>query len=121
MRLQNWKTQLRKGILELCILNALKVKEYYGYDLVQSLKKIDVLQMREGTVYPILARLEEDGLVTSETRPSSSGPPRKYVRITPAGRAYVADANDHWREIVVAVERGRSAQMEGANDVQSGS
>jgi len=118
VRLQNWKTQLRKGILELCILNALKEKEYYGYDLVQTLKKVDLLQMREGTVYPILARLEEDGLVTSETRPSSSGPPRKYVRITRSGRAYVAEANEHWREIVQAVERAQSVQGKGANDGQ---
>lgn len=54
MSVKNWKTQLRKGLLELCVLNRLRYREYYGYDLVQELKGIEVLQMRECTVYPIL-------------------------------------------------------------------
>jgi len=116
MRLQNWKTQLRKGVLELCVLNALSAREYYGYDLVQTLKQIEVLQMREGTVYPILARLEDDGLVTSETRASSAGPPRKYVSITQEGKTYVAKANAHWSEMVSAVKRAQSGAMKGSSD-----
>ena len=82
MALDNWKTQLRKGLLDLCVLNFLARDEYYGYDLVQELKTIPALSIREGTVYPILARLEEDGLVVSEVRPSDAGPPRKYFNIT---------------------------------------
>jgi len=96
MNLDNWRTQLRKGLLDLCVLNFLAGREYYGYDLVQELKKSHALRIREGTVYPILARLEEDGLVISEVRPSNTGPPRKYFKITAEGRRAVAEMNEHW-------------------------
>ncbi|MHC4713378.1 MAG: PadR family transcriptional regulator [Planctomycetota bacterium] len=110
MTLANWKTQVRKGLLDLCVLNFLRRREYYGYDLVQDLKSIDGLQMREGTVYPILARLEEEGLVKSEVRPSSNGPPRKYFRITDAGRRAVGHMNAHWEHMGEAVRTARSAR-----------
>ena len=113
MDLQNWRTQLRKGLLDLCVLNFLDRREYYGYDLVQDLKQIDGLQMREGNVYPILARLQEDALVTSDVRPSENGPPRKYFTITPAGRRAVRDMNRHWERIELAV---RSARQEKNDD-----
>ncbi|HUT23368.1 MAG TPA: PadR family transcriptional regulator [Sumerlaeia bacterium] len=108
--LQNWKTQLRKGVLELCILNRLLRRECYGYDLVQDLKRVDVLQMREGTIYPILARLEEDGLVASHVETSSSGPPRKYVKITRDGEKAVEEMNRHWEQIRTAVHTAKSAK-----------
>jgi PadR family transcriptional regulator PadR len=104
MDLQNWKTQLRKGFLELCALNCLQNCEIYGYDLVQTLKEVDGLAMREGTIYPVLARLEEEGLVASERRPSASGPPRRWFRITPAGRRALAEMNEHWGRMVSAID-----------------
>ena len=103
MNLQNWKTQLRKGLLELCVLNYLQRRKYHGYELVQYLKRIDVLQMREGTIYPILARLQEDGLVTHSVRPSENGPPRKYFQATRAGRATARAMNRHWKDVQAAV------------------
>ena len=112
MSVKNWKTQLRKGLLELCVLNRLRYREYYGYDLVQELKAIDVLQMRECTVYPILARLEEDGLVASQLRPSVSGPPRKYFSITSSGKRIVKEMNGHWERVQKAVEISRSSGRE---------
>ncbi len=108
MGLSNWKTQLRKGLLDLCVLNFLASGEYYGYDLVQELKKIPALSIREGTVYPILARLEEDGLVISEVRPSDAGPPRKYFNITSEGRRAVQEMNEHWERIERAVKSFRA-------------
>ncbi len=107
MELGKWKTQLRKGLLDLCVLNFLGRREYYGYDLVQDLRRIEGLEMREGTVYPILARLEEDGLVTSQVRPSDAGPPRKYFSITQAGRQAVEAMNTHWELVEVAVRKAR--------------
>ena len=107
MNLQNWKTQLRKGFLDLCILNCLSRRSYYGYDLVQDLKRIEALQMREGTIYPILARLEEDGLVASSMERSSSGPPRKVFRITRTGRGAAGDMNAHWQQLIAAVGLAR--------------
>ncbi len=116
MSLANWKTQLRKGLLELCTLNFLGHRDYYGYDLVQDLKRIDVLQMREGTIYPILARLEEDGLVASRVEPSSSGPPRKYFRITRKGKHAVAEMNRHWTGVQSAVDIARNTRREKQNE-----
>lgn len=100
----NWKTQLRKGFLDLCILNHLEQKEFYGYDLVQQLKVAEGTSMREGIIYPVLARLQEDGLVTSVKRPSPTGPPRKYYQITEAGGEALKEMNDHWGIMVVAME-----------------
>ena len=113
MSLPNWKTQLRKGLLDLCVLNLLAAREYYGYDLVQDLKTIDGLQIREGNVYPILGRLEEEGLVTADVRPSDSGPPRKYFHITPTGRKAAEAMNEHWDEIGRAVRSARTARTGG--------
>jgi len=113
MELEGWKTQLRKGLLDLCVLNFLGGHEYYGYDLVQEMKEIDGLQMREGMIYPILARLEEDGLVTSERRPSDAGPPRKYFLITKAGKEAVQQMNRHWQLMEVAVRTACRADKEG--------
>jgi len=116
MDLQKWRTQLRKGLLDLLVLNFLKRREYYGYDLVQELKQIDGLRMREGTIYPILARMQEDSLVRSETRPSDAGPPRKYFGITAAGRKAVEQMNQHWqlveRAVEIAMRRTQEARSE---------
>jgi len=112
MALQNWKTQLRKGLLELCILNCLNRREFYGYDLVQELKQTDGLAMREGNIYPILARLQEDGFVVSRTKPSDSGPPRKYFSITRMGRAALEEMNEHWSQIEAAVSATRRNRKE---------
>ena len=112
MSFNNWQTQLRKGLLELCILNFLSRREYYGYDLVHELKRFDVLQMREGTIYPILARLEEDGLVASRVGPSTSGPPRKYFRITESGTQAAEAMNRHWQRVHAAVQLSENAREE---------
>ncbi|MCP4642434.1 MAG: helix-turn-helix transcriptional regulator [bacterium] len=95
----NWKTQLRKGFLDLCILNCLRAREFYGYDLVQELKRLEGGAMREGIIYPVLARLQDDRLVVSEKRPSSAGPPRKYYRLTKQGEKVLDDMNAHWKQM----------------------
>ncbi len=110
--LTNWKTQVRKGFLDLCILNHLGAKEFYGYDLVQQLKKGEGTTMREGIIYPVLARLQEDGLVTSVKRPSNSGPPRKYYQITKDGRAALNEMNAHWRDMAIAMDASIALKKE---------
>lgn len=114
MSLENWKTQVRKGLLDLCVLNLLRGRDYYGYELVQNLKSIDGLRMREGNVYPILARLEEEQLVTSNVRTSTNGPPRKYFRITAAGVKAIKDMNGHWNRMEKAVKAARNSCNGGA-------
>lgn len=100
----NWKTQMRKGFLDLCILNYLDAHEWYGYDLVQELRQVEGTTMRESIIYPLLARLQDDGLVISEKRPSTAGPPRKYYQITEPGRRVLQEMNAHWHGLVAAME-----------------
>lgn len=79
-------TQLRKGILELAVMGALHQERHYGYSLVRVLTEDGSISLKEGTVYPILARLDRDGLVRSEWVESVQGPPRKYYSLTSLGR-----------------------------------
>jgi PadR family transcriptional regulator, regulatory protein PadR len=79
-------TQLRKGILELAVMGVLYHERHYGYSLVRALTETGSIALKEGTIYPILARLDRDGLVRSEWVESDQGPPRKYYALTSSGR-----------------------------------
>src|SRR5215831_4709983 len=79
-------TQLRKGILELAVMAVLFHDRHYGYSLIRVLAENGSVSLKEGTIYPILARLDRDGLVRSEWVESDQGPPRKYYELTNAGR-----------------------------------
>lgn len=91
----NWTVQARKGLLELCILNALAGRERYGYELVKSLVDVRGLGMTEGTLYPLLSRLRGQGLVTARLEESSEGPARKYYSLTREGRRVAALMNGY--------------------------
>lgn len=93
---ENWTTQLRKGVLELCILNVVGQARIYGYDIVKQLRGIDALVIREGTVYPILSRLKRDGLVSTSLQESPEGPARKYYELTPRGEQLRTEMNAYW-------------------------
>lgn len=110
MNLNNWQTQLRKGLLELVILNMLVKSSQHGYQMVQSLKQIEGMNIREGNIYPILARLGTDGAIQSETKPSQDGPPRKYYELTAKGKEILSEMNGHWEMIRQSIEQ----IMEGA-------
>ena len=97
-------TQLRKGVLEHCVLALLRDQPRYGYELVQELARVDGMLTTEGTIYPLLLRLHRDGLVQTERRDSSDGPPRKYYRLTPAGRRALGVFQDEWRLLRAAVD-----------------
>jgi PadR family transcriptional regulator, regulatory protein PadR len=84
--LANWSTQMRKGLLELAVLAALRGERLYGYDIVKRLASVGGLVMAEGTVYPMLSRFKRDGLVETALEESPEGPARKYYRLTPRGR-----------------------------------
>ena len=107
MSLNNWQTQLRKGLLDIVILNLLQHGRCHGYEMVQTLKKIKGLKIREGNIYPILARLQTEGLVTSESKPSRDGPPRKYFKLTKLGQRNLDDMNAHWNQIIESIQRVR--------------
>ena len=95
----NWSTQLRKGMLELCILNTIKGSNLYGYDIVRKLRDIPSLVISEGTIYPILSRLKREGFVQTTIKESSEGPPRKYYELTEKGQQILRKMNDYWLDI----------------------
>ena len=97
--ISKWQSQLRKGILEMVILNLLQYKKCHGYEMVQDLKQIKGLRIREGNIYPILARLEMESLLTSNKQPSVEGPPRKYYELTKLGQSTVNEMNRHWDQM----------------------
>lgn len=96
----NWTVQVRKGILELCILNALDAKERYGYDLVKTLVEMPGLGVTEGTVYPLLSRLRVQKLVSTRLEESPDGPVRKYYSLTQRGKEIVELMNAHLDTLV---------------------
>jgi PadR family transcriptional regulator, regulatory protein PadR len=103
----NWEIQLRKGVLDLAIMNQLRRKRSHGYDLVQELKKMNGLEMREGNIYAILTRLAAEGLVKSKTEPSRDGPPRKYFELTATGENLLKEMNLHWDSIMRSIDHIR--------------
>lgn len=100
----NWTTQLRKGVLELAILDALAARRLYGYDLVKRLGEIEGLVISEGTIYPILSRLKRDGLVETTLEESPEGPARKYYRLTDRGEGMLDDMHGRWSAIAAGIE-----------------
>ncbi len=91
----NWTVQVRKGLLEMCILNALEAAERYGYDLVRTLVSTPGIGVTEGTIYPLLSRLRLQGLVSTRLVESPEGPARKYYSLTERGRNVVRLMNEH--------------------------
>ena len=87
-------TQLRKGVMDLCVLALLKNRDYYGYEMVHEISQI--IEISEGTVYPILKRLTREGYLETYMKASQEGPPRKYYRITPEGRRRETEIRTDW-------------------------
>ena len=100
----NWTIQVRKGILELCILNALEEKEKYGYELVKALVSLPGLGVTEGTIYPLLSRLRNQGLVNTRLVESSEGPARKYYTLTALGKKNMKAMNGHLLSLVQSTQ-----------------
>jgi PadR family transcriptional regulator PadR len=98
-------TQLRKGILELAVMGVLYNERHYGYSLVRVLSEGGSISLKEGTVYPILARLDRDGLVRSEWVESDQGPPRKYYALTPSGRQLFDELSQELDLLISLVQR----------------
>ena len=111
---RNPLTELRRGVLEHCVLAVVRDEESYAFDIVRRLAAAGDLVTSEGTIYPLLSRLRRDHLVTTTWRESDAGPPRRYYRITDEGRRSLAVFGDDWarfREAVDAVV-GRKARGE---------
>lgn len=102
MNIENTKAQMRKGVLEFCILSVLKDKEAYTSEILDALKNAKLLVV-EGTVYPLLTRLKNDGLLNYRWEESLSGPPRKYYELTELGQTFLTELNSTWTELSDAV------------------
>ena len=98
-------TQLRKGILELAVMGVLYHQRHYGYSLVRVLSESGSISLKEGTVYPILARLDRDGLVRSKWMESDQGPPRKYYTLTSTGRQLFDELSEEFDLLVSLVQQ----------------
>ena len=94
--IDGWITQLRKGLLEYCVLTVLARGESYGYEIVQALKGLDELAVSESTIYPILARLRDEKFLKVRDVPSDAGPPRRYFALTALGKVRLAEMNTYW-------------------------
>lgn len=102
MKLENTKAQMRKGILEFCILSILDKKEAYPSEIIDELKDAKLIVV-EGTLYPLLTRLKNTELLTYRWEESPSGPPRKYYSLTKMGKAFLEELNATWKELNDAV------------------
>lgn len=94
--IDGWITQLRKGVLEFCVLTVLSRGESYGYEIVHALKQMDELAVSESTIYPILARLRDEKFLKVRDVPSDAGPPRRYFALTALGKVRLAEMNTYW-------------------------
>lgn len=97
-------TQLRRGVLEHCVLALLDKEPLYGFELVRRLSEVDGMVVSEGTIYPLLSRLRRDGWVTTTWAESASGPPRRYYLVTTEGRRALYEFTDGWRRFTAAVD-----------------
>lgn len=102
MKIENTKAQMRKGVLEYCILSILKGEDKYTSEILSTLKDAKMLVV-EGTIYPLLTRLKNSGLLTYRWEESSSGPPRKYYALTDTGIQFLNELNTTWDELRNAV------------------
>ncbi|SFU55267.1 PadR family transcriptional regulator, regulatory protein PadR [Pustulibacterium marinum] len=102
MKIENTKAQMRKGVLEYCILSILKDEDKYVAEILETLKGAKMLVV-EGTIYPLLTRLKNSGLLSYRWEESTSGPPRKYYSLTETGKIFLKELNTTWEELQNAV------------------
>jgi PadR family transcriptional regulator PadR len=102
---RNVITQLRRGVVEHCVLALLKDRPRYGFELVRELSEVAGLLTSEGTIYPLLSRLRRDGLVLTSWQESASGPPRRYYVLTDDGRASLTAFVGDWTRFTAGVDR----------------
>lgn len=103
MNIENISVQMRKGILEYCILSVISQGEVYTSDIIEKLKDAKLIVV-EGTLYPLLTRLKNSGFLEYQWKESLSGPPRKYYKLTPLGEKFIGELNKTWEELVTAVK-----------------
>ena len=104
MQVENTKAQMRKGVLEFCILSVLSTGDAYPSDIIRRLKDANLIVV-EGTLYPLLTRLKNAGLLSYRWQESQAGPPRKYFALTSEGHLFLNELRASWDELVASVAR----------------
>ena len=104
MDIQNTQSQMRKGVLEFCILSIIQQGEVYPSDIVEKMKQAN-LHILEGTLYPLLTRLKNAGLLTYRWEESTSGPPRKYYVLTENGSMFLKELSKTWNNLINSVNQ----------------
>ncbi|MBY0097983.1 PadR family transcriptional regulator [Mesobacillus maritimus] len=107
------RSQLLKGILDGCVLAVIEKEPVYGYELSQKLLSIGLAEVSEGTIYPILLRLQKNGLIRGEMRPSESGPNRKYYFLTETGHEALETIIAEWKQLSKPVNELLIGRREG--------
>ncbi|MDZ4668042.1 MAG: PadR family transcriptional regulator [bacterium] len=102
MDIENSKAQMKKGVLEYCILSIISRGEAYASDIIEEMKDAKLIVV-EGTLYPLLSRLKNDGLLSYNWVESKSGPPRKYYQLTETGELFITELATTWDELGLAV------------------
>ena len=115
MNIENTQSQMKKGVLEFCILSIIRRGEAYPSDIIEEMKKAE-LNILEGTLYPLLTRLKNADLLSYRWVESPSGPPRKYFSLTDKGLAFYAELEATWRGMASSVERVIHTEGEGTRD-----
>jgi PadR family transcriptional regulator PadR len=110
MNIDNAKSQMRKGMLEYCVLLLLRQRPSYASDIILQLKAARLLVV-EGTLYPLLARLKNDGLLSYVWQESTQGPPRKYYALTEMGEQFLSGLDAAWNEISLTVNHLKSLEL----------
>ncbi len=100
-----WKSEIRRGVVELCLLKAVKEQEGYGYEIIQRVKAQSGIELTESTVYPMLTRLANQGLLVTRQEPSPQGPSRRYFRLTSDGKRKYEDMLVHWKSFTESVSQ----------------
>ncbi|MDI5950363.1 PadR family transcriptional regulator [Flavobacterium sp. LB2P84] len=101
----NWKSQVKKGTLTFIILNVLKENEYYGYELIEQIRKHTEIEIAEGTLYPLMNRLKSENLVDSNWVEQETGIPRKYYCLTVTGIKTLVQMNVYWTNLEDAIKK----------------
>ncbi len=106
MNIDDWKSQIKRGTLEFCILLMIKRQPSYGYEIISALEEYPILAAKESTIYPLLRRLLKEEYISSSWQESSEGlPPRKYYSVTDKGLEYISAMSDEWSNLLNAISK----------------
>ena len=106
MNVEDWKSQIKRGTLEFCIMQMINQKPYYGYEIISTLEKWPIVAATESTIYPLLRRLLKEGYLTSFWQETTEGlPSRKYYSVTDRGQEYLTAMSSEWENLLNAISQ----------------